>query len=140
MTVEAEVSRALAEVLRRLDFRGARIHVNHRAMLRAIILKRGRAVELETEALVAIDKLDKIGEDGVIQELGERGISEQSVQTLMELIGVATQGTPGEFDNAHRVDAGEALADVDQGARPSLSLRTLLALRAAGPAGPLICH
>lgn len=139
MTVEAEVTAALAEVLRRLEFGGVRIHVNHRGLLRAIILKAGVPVELETEALVAIDKLDKIGKDGVIKELGERGISEQSVQLLMDLIGITTQGEPGSFTNAQTLtQLREALGDIEQGAEAISQLEDLLRYAQAGPSGPLL--
>lgn len=139
MTVEAEVTGALAEVLRRLEFGGVRIHVNHRGLLRAIILKAGVPVELETEALVAIDKLDKIGQDGVVKELGERGISAQSVQTLMELIGITTEGTPGSFTNTQTLTRlREALDGVEQGAHAIDELEQLLRYAQAGPSGPLL--
>ena len=49
------------------------IRLNHRALLRALMEATGVPPALEDEALVAIDKLDKIGLDGVRRELLERG-------------------------------------------------------------------
>src|SRR5690606_19312143 len=69
MTVEAEVTAALAEILHRLEFKGFRIHVNHRGILRALMSVAGIPNSLEADALIAIDKLDKVGQDGVVKEL-----------------------------------------------------------------------
>ena len=43
--------------------------------------------EKETDALVALDKLDKIGENGVSKEMLDRGIPEVSAQTDLGFIG-----------------------------------------------------
>ena len=41
--------------------------------------------ELHSDALVAIDKLDKIGAEGVAKELNDRGISDAASTMLMEI-------------------------------------------------------
>lgn len=139
MTVEAEVTAALAQVLERLEFRGVRIHINHRALLRAMILSAGIALELEGEALVAMDKLDKIGLEGVVRELGERGISEQSVNKLLPLMQVTTAGEPGSFDNATTLARlEEAVGELEEGKLALKQLRQILANAASGPAAPLL--
>ena len=43
---------------------------------------------LETTAITAIDKLDKIGNDGVLKELAQRGIAPESAQKLLSLLEV----------------------------------------------------
>src|SRR5690606_42062112 len=62
-----------ATVLDELGFTGFTIRLNHRELLRAVIRAAGIDEALESTALVAVDKLDKIGRDGVLAELGERG-------------------------------------------------------------------
>lgn len=133
MTVEAEVCSALAEVLRRLEFGGVRIHVNHRLLLRAIIERAGIPVALEGQALVAIDKLDKIGMDGVRRELGERGISDAQIDALLPTLQI------GGEDNAATLAAlEEALGGLESGRKALDDLGRVLRFAADGPAGPLL--
>lgn len=141
MTVEAEVSSALAKVLERLDFTGTRIHINHRAMLRAIIEAAGIDIALETDTLVAIDKLDKVGQDGVIKELGERGIPEASIQALLPILALQTpRRDGGGFDNLAALDAmAEVVGHLDSGKQALGELRELFTLGAEGAARDLLC-
>lgn len=87
LVVEAEVAGAAAECMRRLGFARFDIRVNHRGLLRALIDYAGIDPARETDAIVAIDKLDKIGPDGVARELEARGISESSRQRLLSVLG-----------------------------------------------------
>jgi histidyl-tRNA synthetase len=84
--VEAELCAAVAEVLRELGFADFKIRVNHRQLLTSLLSTAGIAEPLQTGALVAIDKLDKIGREGVTAELLERGISEASASSLLAAI------------------------------------------------------
>ena len=68
--VEADVLSAVCEVLARLGFADFRLRLNHRQLLTAILRKAGFPDESHPKTLVAVDKLDKIGVDGVVQELG----------------------------------------------------------------------
>ncbi|MEO6656049.1 MAG: histidine--tRNA ligase [Pyrinomonadaceae bacterium] len=85
MVVEAEVISAVSEILRRLGFEDFTIRLNHRQVLTDILDTAGVPDELHTDALVAIDKLDKIGAEGVARELNDRGISDESSTMLMEI-------------------------------------------------------
>lgn len=75
MAVEAELISAVSEILTRLGFKDLSIRINHREVLRGMLDAAGIAFEHQTDALVALDKLDKIGSDGVAKEFSERGIS-----------------------------------------------------------------
>src|SRR5688500_9141405 len=75
MIVEAELISAVNEILTRLGFTDFTIRLNHRAVLTDILDTTGVPPEKHADALVAIDKLDKIGSDGVRKELEERGIA-----------------------------------------------------------------
>ena len=86
LVAEAEVCGAVAEVLRELGFEDFTIHLNHRQLLRQIIAATGIDASKEETALVAIDKLDKIGEDGVLKELDGRGVAEPEARKLLEII------------------------------------------------------
>jgi histidyl-tRNA synthetase len=83
---EAEVVGAAAECMRKLGFARFAIRINHRALLRAIIEHAGIEPALEAEAITAIDKLDKIGPQGVAAELASRGISAESQARLLGLL------------------------------------------------------
>lgn len=74
MLVEAELISAVSEILGRLGFKDLTIRVDHREVLRGILDASGISAGQQPDALVAIDKLDKIGPDGVAREFAERGI------------------------------------------------------------------
>jgi histidyl-tRNA synthetase len=82
--VEAEILGAVSEVLQRLGFKDFVVQLNHRHLLTALLHAAGVEGSLHVEALVAIDKLDKIGPDGVRGELIARGLSETSANTTLE--------------------------------------------------------
>jgi histidyl-tRNA synthetase len=86
LLVEAEVMGAAAESMRKLGFRRFDIRINHRGLLRALIQHAGIDPTREAEAIVALDKLDKIGPDGVARELEARGIAETARQRLLALL------------------------------------------------------
>src|SRR5580765_3832776 len=65
LLVEVEVLSAVSEVLVRLGFDKFDVRVNHRDLLTGLLTAAGVAPPLQDATLVAIDKLDKIGVDGV---------------------------------------------------------------------------
>lgn len=135
MTVEAEVTAALAEILKRLEFKGFRIHVNHRGILRALMSVANIPAILESDALIAIDKLDKVGHDGVINELIGRGISQTSVDKLMQILsGCLSPGTTGFSNAAVIAHLEETLGTDEQGAQALKDLKQIFALASGGPA------
>ena len=62
-----------------LGFADFEIVVNHRGLLNAVLTQAGVPADKHGDALVAIDKLDKIGVDGVRKEFGESGHSSDAV-------------------------------------------------------------
>jgi histidyl-tRNA synthetase len=72
--VEAEILGAVSEILAALGFRDFVIRLNHRRVLTALLEEVGVPQPLHADALVALDKLDKIGADGVTAEFAARGI------------------------------------------------------------------
>jgi histidyl-tRNA synthetase len=81
--VEVEMIAAVSDVLTALGFNDFAVQLNHRALLTALLTQAGVAPSLHTQALVAIDKLDKIGRDGVRAELVGRGIAEKGADTCL---------------------------------------------------------
>ena len=69
---EVEVVLATADALHRLGVTGYTFRVNDRRLLTALLVAAGIPPESHGDALITLDKLDKIGADGVLAELGER--------------------------------------------------------------------
>ncbi|MDP3779490.1 MAG: histidine--tRNA ligase [bacterium] len=92
---EQELISATSEVLVSLGFNGFKVRVNDRRILRAIAEFSGCKVDDFDMIFIAIDKLDKIGIDGVEKELCDRGIEQKSVDTLIEFLRGISGDTEG---------------------------------------------
>ena len=87
---EVEILTATLATLDSLGVAGTTIRLNDRRILLGLLDSLGLT---ETEsALITLDKLDKIGAKGVLDELKERGASDSALATLGELI--ARHSTP----------------------------------------------
>ena len=95
MLADAECVAVLHDCLQALGFPSFTIRVNHRALLKACVDHAGLS-EMESSVLVAVDKLDKIGREGVDAELRQRGVSDESIETLWQLFSVRG---PGALDH-----------------------------------------
>ena len=73
--VEAEIIGAVSETLTTLGFNDFVVRLNHRGVLTALLDAAGVPNAQHGDALVALDKLDKIGRDGVAEEFARRGIA-----------------------------------------------------------------
>lgn len=81
---EIELVQIFDEVLSQLGFTDFSIKINNRKILSGIAEVCGEADKL-IPITVAIDKLDKIGIDGVVKELRERGVSERAIERINPL-------------------------------------------------------
>jgi histidyl-tRNA synthetase len=72
--VEAEVCGAVSEALMELGFENFRIRINHRHLLGAVLSRAGFESSRHGAVLIILDKLDKIGVDGVVRELLDQGL------------------------------------------------------------------
>jgi histidyl-tRNA synthetase len=81
--VEAEVCAAVSDVLQELGFRDFVIRLNHRGLLRGMLETFGVPPAVHDHALIAVDKLDKIGREGVAAELAVRGIPSDAAERLL---------------------------------------------------------
>lgn len=89
LTVEVEVASAVATVLEQLGFTDFSVRLNHRRLLFGLIESAGIPAALEGTALVAIDKLDKIGVEGVRKELADRGVEGAAIDHLVGMLALA---------------------------------------------------
>ena len=92
--VEAEILGAVSEILTRLGFSDFVIRLNHRRVLTALLDAAGVPAPLHGDALVALDKLDKIGVDGVTREFATRGIADAAGEKALSFFVAGTGETP----------------------------------------------
>lgn len=76
---EIELISATAEMLHRLGMENFKIRVNDRRILKAMSAACGFAEELFDETCIVLDKLDKIGVDGVGDLLRKMGLPEEGI-------------------------------------------------------------
>ncbi len=131
LLAEAEVLNAVSDVLLELGFHGFTIALNHRVLLRSMIEVAGVPAALEESALVAMDKLDKLGPRGVYEELCQRGVAPEAAQRLLTMIESDHQG-----DNAKRLKQLYDLLPVTQAQEALQALETLLDITVEAPSGP----
>jgi len=81
---EVELMQIEDEVFSRLGVR-VQIKINNRKILTGIAEVIGAADRI-VDITVAIDKLDKIGEDGVVADLREKGLSDEQIAKLKPII------------------------------------------------------
>lgn len=98
---DAEVVLVALEFLRRTLKEQYLIKVNNRKVLKGLTDIAGVKDELAHECFRSIDKLDKIGKEGVIEELDSRGISKSSTQVLLDALDIRGSGIGGldEFND-----------------------------------------
>ena len=89
---EAELLKIIDDVFLKLEL-DVIIKINNRKILSGIAEKIGEADKI-IDITVAIDKLDKIGLDGVNEELSSKGINKKAIAELQPIINL--RGTPKE--------------------------------------------
>ncbi|HEU4931411.1 MAG TPA: histidine--tRNA ligase [Pyrinomonadaceae bacterium] len=83
MIVEAEICAAASDVLMKLGFSDFCVRLNHRKVLTGILGIAGVSLDKHDAAVIALDKLDKIGSDGVKKEFAAREIDEAAGERLL---------------------------------------------------------
>jgi histidyl-tRNA synthetase len=137
MVVEAELLSAAGDVLSRLGFAAYTLRLNHRGVLSGMLDAAGVPPALHGEALVALDKLDKAGRDGVATELQARGVPDAGARMLLELFSSvaaaqqAAESDPAAFNHQVLVRL-EALL---RGTRPEALAELHQIVRLMGPTG-----
>ncbi len=82
---EVDFVQLFDEVLTNLGLPAFTIHINNRKILSGIAEVSGESDRL-IDITVALDKLDKIGEEGVVKELQEKGVAESSIEKIKPLL------------------------------------------------------
>jgi histidyl-tRNA synthetase len=82
---ELDLIQIYDEAFTKLGIKNYEIKINNRKVL-AGIAEVVKSIDVMNNIAVAIDKLDKIGEEGVRKELVEQGFSESELNTLFDII------------------------------------------------------
>jgi len=154
---EVELVQLYDAVFTQLGVKGVTIKINNRKILSGIAEVIGASDKL-IDFTVALDKLDKIGEDGVKNEMLEKGISNDAIakvqplfqftgtiteklEQLAQLLKTSTEGTKGveelRFICNHITTLGlqTALFDLDVTLARGLNYYTGAIFEVAAPAG-----
>ena len=89
---EIELILATTTTLGKLDFKGFEIRINDRRLLKAMAQWAGFAESDYDSVFITIDKMDKIGIDGVKAELLENGYAAETVEKYADLLNKAVNG------------------------------------------------
>ncbi len=92
MLADAETIALINEILSTLGFQKFKIKINNRKILSGIVEYAGVAVDRGNEVCIAIDKLEKIGIDGVKKELEDREIPAAAIQKILPILEI--NGSP----------------------------------------------
>ena len=129
--IEVELCAAVSEALSHLGFSDFQIRMNHRRLLTSMLRSRGVPDNLHDTTLIALDKLDKVGPDGVMAELEQRGVSEQArvgirafllYNTNSLILGAGARSSRMMLEQAQNYLEHDSVADFsDSSARENLS-------------------
>jgi histidyl-tRNA synthetase len=118
--VEVEQVRAVAEILETLGFDDFTIRLNHRRVLAGLLEAAGIPAVQHADALIALDKRDKIGHDGVLAEMAAKAISrdaalrglELSAQPSLDIHRAALHGLAEPGEHLRAVDTLETILEL----------------------------
>ncbi len=82
---EIELILATTTTLGRLGFKDFKIRINDRQILKAMAAYSGFAEEDYDNVFITLDKMDKIGIDGVAEELEKSGYAKESIDKYLDL-------------------------------------------------------
>lgn len=117
---DAEIIAVLTEALQALGFSGFTTQLNHRQVLAGIARASGLDEAAASSVYRAIDKLDKIGPDGVHEELLKSGVAAEAAGRILAM--VQMHGAPMDVLE----ELSEQLAGDERAQAALENLRTIL--------------
>jgi len=96
IVVEVELLAAVSEVLSRLGFVDFDVRLNDRRLLAALLTTAGIPESQHNDALVALDKLDKLGPEGVASEFKSRGVDSEAAAKCLRCFAGSERRRPQE--------------------------------------------
>ncbi len=92
---EIELILATTSMLGKLDFKNFTVCINDRSILRAMAAFSGFREEDFDEVFIILDKMDKIGAEGVAEELEEMGYTRENTEAYLKLFEIAAPDVSG---------------------------------------------
>ena len=120
---EVELITTTARALREMDFtNGAilgkfRVKVNDRSLLRGVLTRAGFPEDSLDTVCVSFDKLDKIGADGVVAELEEKGFDAGTIENFKSFLAACPVDIDRISDFTDDTEAAERLSGIIAAAR-----------------------
>ena len=108
---EIELISAMTTLLGKLDFSNFTIRINDRRILIGIAKYCGFEKEREDEVFIILDKLDKIGMDGVREELEKAGFSADAIEKCLDIFSDVATDDEGTGTGVAGADVLKRLAD-----------------------------
>ncbi|MBF4574072.1 histidine--tRNA ligase [Herbiconiux sp. VKM Ac-1786] len=115
---EIELLTATLATLDALGLEGCRIRINDRRILLGLLEHFGFEASQNDSVLITIDKLDKVGPEGVVAELREKGSRPEAVEAIERFLAVSPpvlpEGVaPDAVADLARIESALAAAGVD---------------------------
>ncbi|MGI6094164.1 MAG: histidine--tRNA ligase [Lachnospiraceae bacterium] len=92
---EIELILATSTLIGKLDFEGFTVRINDRRILKAMAAYSGFPEDSYDTVFIILDKMDKIGMDGVAKELEQEGFSKESVEKYLQMFQTLTDDAEG---------------------------------------------
>ena len=92
---EIELILATTTLLGRLDFKNFTVRINDRKILKAMAMYAGFPEDKLDSVFITLDKMDKIGIDGVREELNAEGYDKDGIDKYLELFDKTTRDVNG---------------------------------------------
>jgi histidyl-tRNA synthetase len=110
VVAEAELIEATSEALAAVGLEGVTVRISDRRFLAALAAFAGVPAEMQAGFFITLDKLDKIGWDGVRAELADDGVPQATIARAVDAI-TALQDQPAEKLAAALADAIPGIGD-----------------------------
>ncbi|MBR2527228.1 MAG: histidine--tRNA ligase [Blautia sp.] len=101
---EIELVLATTALLGKLDFSGFSIRINDRRILKAMAQYSGFSPEDYDTVFIILDKMDKIGLEGVRKELEEAGFATEKIEKYLSLFQGMPEGIEGVRECSRKLD------------------------------------
>lgn len=107
---EIELITATTTTLGRLGFKNFEIRINDRRILKAMAAYAGFSEDRYDDVFISLDKMDKIGIEGVREDLVRQGFETESAEKYLSLFPEDGDGSVGQLDKLSAI-IGEYLTD-----------------------------
>lgn len=111
INAEIDIINTTAKTFESLGFKNFVAKVNDRRILSDIIKSCGFNAESEAEICISLDKIDKIGLDGVRSDLSAKGFNEDKIKLLLEKIERILSSGDNAFDTLVKTGVRKEVVD-----------------------------